>query len=439
MIENMLFGGPISFMALMMLTQVAAFCPEYKQWKDRIWFKILLGIALFWGVLFLDYYLVDFDTASTTLEAPFCLVAALIYLIWAFRFPLKEAVYCTVWIYMITEFMTQVTMPLTDKLCRNFTGIVRYGVMACVYLGCILLGYILVNKYFAATLQVNEHYHVGRQKLLVSVFAAAVYMVVSNYQFIFWLLGYEPSEGSSMIGVFRLSVMLLCMVFLYAQCVIEKRQSAERELDMIQQLWYRQQSQYQMSSETIELINCKCHDMKRQMEALRKMKDQKELDEQLKEMEKSVMIYDSAMKTGNPVLDTVLTEKSLYCEEHQINMTCMADGSKLDFVGKVDLYTMFGNALDNAIESVMQQDDPEKRVIQVAVYFEKNLQMIRVRNYCEECPEFVNGLPVTSKKDQKYHGYGLKSIRHTAEKYGGSIVCRAKDHCFTLQILLPIP
>ena len=93
MIENMLFGGPISFMALVMLTQVAAFCPEYKQWKDRIWFKILLGIALFWGVLFLDYYLVDFDTASTTLEAPFCLVAALIYLIWAFRFPLKEPVY----------------------------------------------------------------------------------------------------------------------------------------------------------------------------------------------------------------------------------------------------------------------------------------------------------------------------------------------------------
>ncbi len=50
-----------------------------------------------------------------------------------------------------------------------------------------------------------------------------------------------------------------------------------------------------------------------------------------------------------------------------------------------------------------------------------------------------DGLPVSTKKDRRYHGYGLKTIRYTAEKYGGGIVCQAADNYFVLQILLPIP
>lgn len=65
--------------------------------------------------------------------------------------------------------------------------------------------------------------------------------------------------------------------------------------------------------------------------------------------------------------------------------------------------------------------------------------MIRVRNYCEEKPEFRNGLPVSTKKDKNYHGFGLKSIQYTAEKYGGGVVCQNPDNYFVLQILLPIP
>lgn len=83
-------------------------------------------------------------------------------------------------------------------------------------------------------------------------------------------------------------------------------QKTEQELNMIQQPLYRQQEQYRVLQENIDLINRKCHDLKYQMEALRKLKDEKLIDEQLKELERSAMIYDSIFKTGNPVLDTVL-------------------------------------------------------------------------------------------------------------------------------------
>ena len=50
----------------------------------------------------------------------------------------------------------------------------------------------------------------------------------------------------------------------------------------------------------------------------------------------------------------------------------------------------------------------------------------------------VDGLPVTTKEDSDYHGFGLKSIRHTAEKYGGGISVQTGSNFFSLQVLLPV-
>ena len=147
--------------------------------------------------------------------------------------------------------------------------------------------------------------------------------------------------------------------------------------------------------------------------------------------------YSSSAEIYQAILDYV--EEYIESDSGLTVLLYMADGTQLGFVGNVDLYTMFGNALDNAVESVVKQEDVQKRVIQVSVFHEKNLQMIRVRNYCDEKPVFSDGLPVSTKKDRRYHGYGLKSIRYTAEKYGGGIVCQAADNYFVLQILLPIP
>lgn len=440
MIERVLFSGPITFMIFCELAVILAFSTVYqRKWREKLWEKVLLAMLLFAAVEILDYYLVDFNTASTALEAPFCFVSAWGYAVIALSMPRKEALYCTVWSYLLTEITTQVVMPVCE-IVSGVLGGSHYGLCRMMfYIVGILGAFYLTKKFLVPQLQVNHHYHAGRQKLLFSTLIGIIYLFMSNYQFIFWLLGGEPETGSNMITIFRLVVGVAGTFSLYLQNSIEKRQKAEQELEIVRQLWYRQQEQYKLSQENIDLINRKCHDLKYQMAALRTLHDEREINEQLKELEHSAMIYDSVIKTGHPVLDTVLTEKSLYCEANQIHMTCMADASGLGFVEKVDLYTMFGNALDNAIESVMKLQEPEKRVIQVAVFQEKNLLMIRVRNYCEEKLKFNNGLPVSTKKDKDYHGFGLKSIRYTAEKYGGGIVCQANDNYFSLQILLPVP
>ena len=80
-------------------------------------------------------------------------------------------------------------------------------------------------------------------------------------------------------------------------------------------------------------------------------------------MEQEIRSYEAQNKTGNEVLDTILTSKSLYCQQHGITLTCVADGAALDFMDTMDLCSLFGNALDNAIESVEKLPDSEQRLI----------------------------------------------------------------------------
>ena len=105
----------------------------------------------------------------------------------------------------------------------------------------------------------------------------------------------------------------------------------------------------------------------------------------------------------------------------------------------MDICSLFGNALDNAIECERKLTDKSKRMIHLTLTTRKQFLLLQVENYCPEPPSFRDGLPVTTKDDTGYHGFGVKSIQLTARKYGGSAVVQVKDDWFILQVLIPIP
>lgn len=96
-----------------------------------------------------------------------------------------------------------------------------------------------------------------------------------------------------------------------------------------------------------------------------------------------------------------------------------------------------GNALDNAIEAVMELEDIQKRVISVKIVAQQDILVIQIQNYYDRNLIYEDGLPVTTKKNRYEHGYGMKSIRYMAEKYNGTITVSSEDDIFRLQILIP--
>lgn len=229
--------------------------------------------------------------------------------------------------------------------------------------------------------------------------------------------------------------VISCIMALFVQFGLLSRYNLKKELLKVYELRDRERQQYAMSQASIDLINRKCHDIKHQIRSLGKRQFLSE--DTVKELEEEISIYDTSVKTGNAALDTILSEKKLYCKMNNISLTCMADGRKLDFINDESIYALFGNILDNAIEAVMKLDE-EKRVIGLVVKQEKDILSVTCYNYFDSPIEFKDGLPVTSKGDTDYHGYGMRSIKTITEGYGGYLSINAKDNEFTINILFPL-
>lgn len=228
-------------------------------------------------------------------------------------------------------------------------------------------------------------------------------------------------------------VFILCLLF---SLLSNKR--LELEVAVMSQLLAEEKKQYQISRDNVEIINLKCHDLKHQIRRLR-TGDAAVSDEALREIEDAVGIYDSVAQTGNDALDVILTEKSLLCEKDSIHLTCIAQGDLLGFMASSDVYALFGNALDNAIEAVNRLPDPEKRNIGLNVQTQDRLLSVHVENYFDGELTFEDELPQTSKQDRDYHGYGMKSMRLIAERYGGCLTASVCGDIFHLNIVIPIP
>lgn len=230
---------------------------------------------------------------------------------------------------------------------------------------------------------------------------------------------------------------ICCNLALFFQFMIFRNAALNNEKAIVEQLLVNEQKQHKMSQENIDLINIKCHDLKKQIGLLRKCSESGDMSGLISDVQNAVSVYDESVDTGNSNLDLVLTEKQLYCMKNKIRVELMADGEKLNFMSAADIYSLFGNALDNAIESVLELDESE-RVINMDIRQKNDFVSVAVSNPCKKNVSFERGIPLTSKADEKYHGYGTRSMKYIVEKYGGNIVFREKNDTFSVYIMFPL-
>lgn len=349
------------------------------------------------------------------------------------KLSLSDAVFGASCAYAVQHMSYAVYTVLTATLfsVAAGNGIVEILVFLCAAPLCYVS--------FARRMSVAGRFQVSqgeaaRSAVIVLFFALYLSMLVGDVR------GTDaPDQQLTLFLICRTYAFLCCFFVLWAQTSMKETVAARTQLRIQEQLAKKQREQYEISRENIDLINRKCHDLKHQVAALRSIRSEEQRQKYLGEIEQSVMIYDSVIKTGNEVLDTILTERSLSCEKEGISWTCMADGEKLGFMDPIDLYTIFGNALDNAIECVRGLSDAEHRVVSVSVFAKPGMVILQVENYYEQKIRMADGLPITSKGNTDYHGFGVRSIRSTAEKYGGSVSIDTENNIFLLCVVIPIP
>ncbi len=229
--------------------------------------------------------------------------------------------------------------------------------------------------------------------------------------------------------------LLSCIASVVIQFGFVRENKLTYERVILDQLIHLEKKRHEMSKETIAIINAKCHDLKHQIMMFEKLDDKEARKAYISELESAIAIYDTSAETGNDALDIVISEKNLLCEENNISFSYLVDGGKLSFMNSADIAALFGNALDNAIEKQMTENE-ENRFISLSVKEESGFVHIHIDNCCTVAPEFVNGLPQTTKSDTRYHGFGTKSIQNIVMKYHGEVSMCVEDGRFNLDILL---
>lgn len=296
----------------------------------------------------------------------------------------------------------------------------------------VLIVYFVVWKIFVPRFTFDSEFLVGRTSVLMLVIAS---MFINVWVGLIYGILVEHQTNPTGVAVQYTMMIVADVLLLCLQFGMFTRSKAEEQLIVVQHLWSQAKQQYELSRENIEEINIKCHDLKHRILALQTKGDPADLTD----IADSIAIYDSSIDTGSEPLNVILTEKSLYCQRNCIQLACIADGQALSFVDVADLYVLFGNLVDNAIEAAMKVDDIARRYVRVDVREEQSFVLIETENCYEGTLAFEGGLPQTSKEDARDHGFGMLSIRQIVDKYEGELTVTANEQIFSVSIILPKP
>ena len=229
-----------------------------------------------------------------------------------------------------------------------------------------------------------------------------------------------------------------CLIVLYLQNELFRKSAMKKEMEAVNALLYKRKQQYEIARQNIQLINRRVHDLKLLISGLEKDRQDRQTMEVLEKVQEAAGIYDSVVKTGSDVLDTVLTDKSLVCESKGIKISCVADGQSLAFIDAVDIFTIFNNILDECIDAVCLFQDTSRRSIDILVHTRQKFLVINILHPIFQAVKFKDGLPVPRNESAAYVNYNIKAVREILRRYDGLLNCEEKNGVFTYRIVIPI-
>ncbi|MFP5360417.1 MAG: ATP-binding protein [Actinomycetes bacterium] len=314
-------------------------------------------------------------------------------------------------------------------------GPARVSLVVVVYGAAFVAAYFAERRNFPPGVTIP----IDGRILASTLSIALVTFLMSNLSFV---TDDTPFSGRAGQEIFYIRTLVDFAGFIALYAMRSQRLQLMRavELQSMNTLLRTQHQQYLRSRQEREAVNARYHDLKHYIAAIRQETDATVRSGMVDQLEQSIRGYEAvAVDTGNAVVDTMLASKTAQAELEQITVTSVVDGTVVDFMDVMDVVTVMGNALDNAIEATARVPEREKRLVRVAVYRQGHFALLRFENWFGGELTLVDGLPATTKDDAHHHGYGLKNIRQAVEKYDGTLTVNVEDGWFVLRMLVPIP
>lgn len=228
--------------------------------------------------------------------------------------------------------------------------------------------------------------------------------------------------------------MLFVILLVYIKNYLYLREQEQRDKMQIAQL-QQQFAYYQEKMKDEERVRSIYHDLKNHLLVMESRQNTEETRQMAETLRSQIADYEDYVHTGNEFLDIILKDKAAKAREKQIDFSAMVDFHGIDFMEPLDISTIFGNAIDNAIEG--SENLPEyKRLITVRAERVRDMLLITIENNTPPGNHLTEG---TTKKDRFVHGFGIPNIKKAVEKYSGQCSFQQGEKTYRLNILIPCP
>lgn len=180
------------------------------------------------------------------------------------------------------------------------------------------------------------------------------------------------------------------------------------------------------------------HDYHNHIQAMLALTDKpQQLRAYLLNLNDDLTAVDTVIKTGNVMVDAILNSKLSLIQAHSINIRAKAVVPPDLRILEIDLCTVIGNLLDNAMEACLRQERESERFIRVYIGILKKQLYISVQNSTAQEPK-KQGRTYFSTKNSDSHGFGLVRIDRIVEKYDGYVNRQNEEGIFATEVLLPL-
>lgn len=258
---------------------------------------------------------------------------------------------------------------------------------------------------------------------------------LANLAVIILVISKVKSKAEHILLLINMGCILFAdLYFLYFARFVEENHQLKVKLRLLEQQSLLQYEYYEEQEEKYEESIKIMHDVNKHLKMIENMYQAKEDEIAITyTQEISQMLMPLALEeyTNNPILNVILNDKKKISSLHNIRFQLDIGIVDLSFMEPIEVTTIFGNLLDNAIEACDLV--PKNKYIEMKLDKYNDFIAININNSTIPIEKWHHGKPISRKG--KNHGIGLLNVENIIKKYNGSMVLEEENKKFSCKII----
>ena len=401
--------------------------------------KIIITVFLLVLVLRLC---IHFLRNYTIIKILITIIIILLSMLYLYKISTIKALILTFFVQSIMTLIDYIIIMILAKLYGDITALESASALIgrliiilsrlILFVGLIIISRISTKKNNSVTADMSDKEWI--QFLIFPIFTICAVMLMTSS-----VIKSYHSDIIAIYYIIAIGLIVLNLVVFHLISEILENSRNMKEAEALRQQSIGQLELYNSMRENYNIQRQRTHEYKNQivcMDMLMKKKDYSKLEDYIGNISDGLDAQLDMVDTNNDVVNAIFNAKYYEAIKNDVLVVLKINDLSDIKISDNDIVTILSNLLDNAIEAA-KQCDIGKRIVKIKMLYEDAVLSIAVSNSYKAEPVLTeDGYIRTTKKDREEHGWGMRNVVATLEKYNAEYIIDYKNGEFVFSIIM---